>query len=725
MKEGRAYSPFFKLTMEGVLELTTKEKMLEFMREKACRPLTFKEMVKAFSIPPGQRRSFRELLKDMEKEGLIIKTRRKRYGVPERMNLVVGRLERNNKGFGFVIPDDPDMDDVYIPLEDMNGAMHNDRVIARISKPVHTDKKAEGEIIRILSRANKTIVGSFESSRHFGFVIPDDPRIYYDVYVPKGEINGAKNGQKVVVEILQWPEKGRNPEGRIIEIIGFKDDPGTEIMSIIRKHELPEEFPQNVLEQTENISEKISSYDLRGRKDFRNWKIVTIDGADAKDLDDAVSITKLENGNYLLGVHIADVSYYVKENTPLDLEARRRGCSVYLVDRVIPMLPKKLSNGICSLNPGVDRLTMSVLMEIDENAQVVDYEIAPSIINSKERMTYDDVTAILEGKDKALLKRYDYLIEDFKLMEELCKLLRKKRMERGSIDFDFPEPKVVLDEKGKPIEIKKLERTISHKIIEEFMLACNEVIAQHMHWLEIPFVYRVHEEPDPEKILFLNEFLHNMGYSVKGFQNIQPKALQQVVEMVKGKKEERIISTVLLRSLKQARYSASNLGHFGLATRYYSHFTSPIRRYPDLVIHRIIREVLDGGISLERQNQLKKKLIDIAKTSSERERLAEEAERESVDLKKVEFMVDKNGEEYEGIISSINSFGMFVELDNTVEGLVHVSTMVDDYYHFDEKKLTLTGERTKKVYKIGEIVRVRVVNANISRRQIDFELVTG
>jgi len=705
--------------------LSTKEKILEFMREKAYRPLIFKELVKAFSISPEQRRSFRELLKEMEKEGLIVKTRRKRYGVPERMNLVVGRLERNNKGFGFVVPDDPDKDDVYISLEDMNGAMHNDRVIARISKPIHTAKKAEGEIIRILSRANKTIVGSFESSRYFGFVIPDDPRIYYDVYVPKGEINGAKNGQKVVVEILQWPEKGRNPEGRIIEIIGFKDDPGTEIVSIIRKHELSEVFPKNVLEQTENISEKISSYDLRGRKDFRNWKIVTIDGADAKDLDDAVSIKKLENGNYLLGVHIADVSYYVKENTPLDLEARRRGCSVYLVDRVIPMLPKKLSNGICSLNPGVDRLTMSVLMEIDENAQVVDYEIAPSIINSKERMTYDDVTAILEGKDKALLKRYDYLIEDFKLMEELCKLLRKKRMERGSIDFDFPEPKVVLDEKGKPIEIKKLERTISHKIIEEFMLVCNEVIAQHMHWLEIPFVYRVHEEPDPEKILFLNDFLHNMGYGVKGFQNIKPKALQQVVEMVKGKKEERIISTVLLRSLKQARYSASNLGHFGLATRYYSHFTSPIRRYPDLVIHRIIREVLDGGISLERQNQLKKKLINIAKTSSERERLAEEAERESVDLKKVEFMVDKIGEEYEGMISSINSFGMFVELDNTVEGLVHVSTMVDDYYHFDEKKLTLTGERTKKVYKIGEIVRVRVVNASISRRQIDFELVTG
>ncbi len=705
--------------------MSTKEKILEFMREKAYRPLAFKEMVKAFSIPPEQRRSFRELLGDMVKEGLIVKTRRKRYGVPERMNLVVGRLERSNKGFGFVVPDDPDKDDVYISLEDMNGAMHNDRVIARISKPIHTDKKAEGEIIRILSRANRTIVGSFESSRHFGFVIPDDPRIYYDVYVAQGEINGAKNGQKVVVEILQWPERGRNPEGRIIEIIGFKDDPGTEIVSIMRKHELSEDFPQNVLEQAEKLSEKISSCDLRGRKDFRGWKIITIDGADARDLDDAVSIKKLENGNYLLGVHIADVSYYVKENTPLDVEARERGCSVYLVDRVIPMLPRKLSNGICSLNPGVDRLTMSVLMEIDKNAQVVNYEITPSIINSKERMIYDDVTAILEGKDETLFKRYDYLIEDFRLMEELCKLLKKKRKERGSIDFDFPEPKVILDEKGKPVEIEKLERTISHKIIEEFMLMCNEVIAQHMHWLEIPFVYRVHEEPDPEKIMFLNRFLHNMGYSVKGFQNLQPKALQQVVEMVKGKKEERIISTVLLRSLKQAKYSASNLGHFGLATRYYSHFTSPIRRYPDLVIHRIIKEVLDGGISLERQNQLKKKLIDIAKTSSERERLAEEAERESVDLKKVEFMVDKIGEEYEGIISSINSFGMFVELDNTVEGLVHVSTMIDDYYHFDENKLTLTGERNRKVYKIGEPVKVRVINANISRRQIDFELVTG
>lgn len=702
--------------------MTTQEKIQHFMRENAYKPLTLEELISVFGIKEYEVKDFVKIIDEMEKMGSIVKTRRGRYGVPERMNLVVGRLQGHQKGYGFIIPDNPEMPDVFIPAEGLNGAMHNDRVIARISRKEGVDRKPEGEIIRILERANKRLVGTFEKNKYFGFVIPDDPRIYHDVFIPKDEMNGAKNGHKVVVEILQWPEKRRNPEGRIVEILGSKDKPGVDIVSIIKKYDLPEEFPHEVIRQSEKIPDEIRQVDLKGRLDLRNYRMVTIDGEDAKDLDDAVSIEMLENGHYLLGVHIADVSYYVWENTPLDLEARKRGCSVYLVDRVIPMLPPKLSNKICSLNPGVDRLAMSVFIELDTRGKVRKYDIKPSIIRTSERMTYTDVTKILEEGDSKLIKRYDYLIEDFKKMKELCLILTEKRKKRGSIDFNLYESKVIMDDNGKPVEIKKEERTISHRIIEEFMLACNEVIAEHMYWLNMPFVYRVHEQPDPEKILLLREFLHNLGYTVKGIKDIHPKTLQDILAKVKGKREERVINMMLLRSLKQARYSEYNLGHFGLAAEYYSHFTSPIRRYPDLVIHRILREHLEGKMTPERQNHFNKILSNIAKTSSERERLAEEAERESVELKKVEYMMDRVGEEFNGIISGIASFGMFVELENTVEGLVHVSNMLDDYYHFIEKNLTFQGERTRKSYRIGDPVRVRVLKVNKESREIDFEL---
>jgi ribonuclease R len=704
--------------------MISREKILEFMREQAYNPMLDIELAEVFDIQHDEMGIFISLLDDMEKEGEIIKTKKKRYAVPERMNLVVGRLQSNQKGFGFIIPDNETMNDVFVSAGDLNGAMHNDRVIARITSRSRNGRRAEGEIIRILRRANKEIVGTFESSKNFGFVVPDDRKINFDVYIPKGEVNGAKDGYKVVTEITRWPEPRRNPEGRIIEVLGHKDDIGTDILSIIRKHKLPETFPKKVLREADNIPDTVSEEEIARRRDLRDMNIVTIDGADAKDLDDAVSIEKLPNGNYKLGVHIADVTYYVKEGSTLDKEALKRGTSVYLVDRVIPMLPKKLSNGICSLNPKVDRLTMSVIMEIDKNGTVVDHEIFESVIKTKERMTYTDVSDILENNDSELMKRYNYLIEDFRLMEELALILRKRKERRGSIDFDFPEAKIILDKSGRPVEIKKAERRVANRIIEEFMIVCNETIAEHMYWLKIPFVYRVHEEPSLEKIENFNKFIHNFGYHLKGVTTeVHPKALQDLLYKIEGRKEEHIISTIMLRSLKQARYSAENLGHFGLAAKYYCHFTSPIRRYPDLQIHRIIREMLNNKLTPKRISNLKGKVANAADQSSERERLAVEAEKETNDLKKAEYMAYHVGEEFDGIISGVISFGIFVELENTIEGLVRISTLVDDYYIFDEENYLFRGERTNKTFRIGDEVRVKVARVDVAQKEIDFVLV--
>jgi len=699
-----------------------KQRIVEFMKQAAYKPLLFDELAVVLDVPREDRELFRSVLDELEAEGRIFKTKKNRYGIPERMNLVVGRLQGNEKGYAFVIPDDENIKDVFISVDDMNGAMHNDRVVARINRGMTAARRAEGEIIKILERANNFVVGTFESSKGFGFVVPDNTKLSSDIFIPSNETNNAQTGQKVVVEITRWPEKRRSPEGRIVEILGYKDEPGTDIISIIKAYNLREDFPEEVISQAEAIPETVTEESLKGRRDLRNLRTVTIDGEDAKDLDDAISIQRLDGGLFRLGVHIADVSYYVREGTPLDREALKRGTSVYLVDRVIPMLPKKLSNGICSLNPQVDRLTFSVMMDIDSNGKVVNYEIFESVIRTCERMTYTNVYKILVENDEELKERYRYLLDDFKAMEELALILRRKRMERGAIDFDFPEVKIILDDMGRPVDVKRYEITIANKIIEEFMLVCNETVAEHFFWLDSPFVYRIHEDPDTEKIEALNEFVYNLGYHIKGVNKIHPRALQELLDKAKGTKEERIISTVMLRSLQKARYSHQNLGHFGLATKYYCHFTSPIRRYPDLIIHRIMKEVLKGEMKGKREEALKERLPEISRLCSERERAAEEAERETEDLKKVEYMKNHEGEVFEGIISGVTSFGMFVELENTVEGLVRMSSMEDDYYIFNEKLYCIVGERTRKVYRIGDTVKVILTNADLVARKIDFVL---
>ncbi len=702
--------------------MNIKESILDFMREQAYKPMTLQELERVFDISKADRAGFGKTLKFMEKDGEIVKTRTEHYGVPDRMGLVVGKLQGHQKGFAFVLPE-TERPDVFVPASNLNGAMHSDRVIVKITKEIPGGKKSEGEIIRILERGIKQVIGVFEDSGKYGFVVPDETRITQDIFIPKDFRAGAETGDIVIVDITVWPEKRRNPEGKIAEILGKKGDKGIDILTIIKKHGLPEEFPFNVENFAEGISEEILPEEYEGRLDLRGKKIVTIDGEDAKDLDDAVSIEILPNGNFYLGVHIADVTNYVKEKSPIDKEALKRGTSVYLIDRVIPMLPRKLSNGICSLNPRVDRLTLSCLMEIDRKGKVVDHKITESIIKTSERMTYTNVSKILVEKDPELLERYDYLLEEFNTMEELCSVLYKKRIDRGAIDFDFEESKIFLDEFGKPVDVSPLVRSIAHRVIEEFMLVCNETIAEHMFWAHMPFVYRTHEEPDEEKLMVFNEFVHNLGYVIKWSQEVHPKALQEIIEKVKGEKEENVVSTLLLRSMKQARYTPENTGHFGLAARYYCHFTSPIRRYPDLMIHRIIKEYIHGQIDEKRIKKLTAEVEYAAKQSSEMERVAQEAEREVDDLKKAEYMSERIGQDYEGIISSVTNFGMFVQLPNTIEGLVHISTINDDYYNFDEKHLSLVGERTKKTYKLGGEVSIKVVKVDMFNHEISFELI--
>lgn len=711
------------INTEKEINTELKNKLLDFMREDAYKPLSHNELIRAFQDNSLQVSELDEVLNSLLEEGSIIITRKNKYGLTEKMNMVVGRIQGNKKGFGFLIPDNKDHRDLFIPAENLNGAMNDDRVIVRLTAGELGTRKSEGEVIRILKRANAKIVGTFENGKGFGFVVPDDPRIYQDIFVSKSDFNGAKEGYKVVVEITRWPEARRNPEGVIVELLGHKDDVGTDVISIIRGHNLPEEFPPEVEKQAEKIPETVPQEDIKKRRDLRDKIIITIDGEDAKDLDDAVSLEILPDGDYLLGVHIADVSQYVFENSYLDKEAIKRGTSVYLIDRVVPMLPKRLSNGICSLNPQLDRLTLSCDMEIDRKGKVKKYEIYESVIKTKERMTYENVNKILADSDPVLAERYGSLLNTFNQMEELMQILNKKRRLRGSINFEFEETKIILDEKGKPIEIKPYERGISERIIEEFMLVCNETVAEHMYWKETPFIYRVHEDPDAEKLQAFNEFIFNFGYHLKGIAEIHPKALQQLTDQIKGSKEERIINTLMLRSLKKARYTSESMGHFGLAAKYYCHFTSPIRRYPDLMIHRIIKEDIHGKLNEKRLKHYYSIIEDIAGQSSIRERAADEAERELEDLKKAEYMKDKIGEEYDGIISGVTSFGMFVELENTIEGLVHMSNMEDDYYQFDEMHYMLIGERRRRTFRIGDSVRIKVLNADIANRTIDFSLV--
>ena len=700
-----------------------KQTIIKLMKEEAYKPMDIQELAINFHINKDDYKFFKKTLRTMEKEGLIVRDNKDRYALPQKMGLISGKLQAHAKGFAFLIPDDEEEKDVFIPSSFINGAMNGDKVLVEVTREDKSGKKREGEVVQVVERVNKKFVGVYEESKNFGFIVVGDTKISQDIFINKKDKNGAKNGDVVLVEITRWPEKKRSPEGMVVEILGKEGDKGLDILTIIKKFGLPEEFPSKVLNFAGNIEESIEEEEYKRRKDLRNIRMVTIDGEDAKDLDDAVSIERISKGKYKLGVHIADVSHYVREKNPLDKEALKRGTSVYLIDRVIPMLPKELSNGICSLNPNVDRLALSCFMTIDNNGKVIDSEIMESIIKTDQRMTYTDVTKILKDNDEELIKKYDYLIDDFKAMEELCRILYKKRIARGAVDFDFAEAKIKLNELGKPIEIKADEREIANKVIEEFMLVCNETIAETMFYKKLPFVYRIHEDPDTEKLQKFKEFAYNLGYVVKWDGDIQPKDLQVIIEKVKGQKEEIVVNTLLLRSMMQARYSPENVGHFGLAAQYYCHFTSPIRRYPDLQIHRIIKEYLNGKMDDAR----KKKLINLvdyaSKQSSETERIAQDAEREVDDLKKAEYMLDRIGEEFTGIISSVTSFGMFVELPNTIEGLVHITALDDDYYIYDEVHLCLLGERTKKVYKLGEEARVKCSRVDIPNREIFFELV--
>ena len=711
-----------------------KQTLVSFMKETAYRAMTIEELVDVFDIKKNEYNAFKKTLITMEDEGSIMRTKKNKYMATEighesnyesnreDNDLVIGKLQAHAKGFGFLIPEEEGQKDVFIPSTSMNGAMNGDKISVKVTREDSNTKKREGQVVEILERNTTKIVGIYEDCKSFGFVVSEDTRISKDVFISKKDRNGAKDGDVVTVKLTKWPDEKRKAEGVVTEVLGKKGDRGIDILMIIKKLGLPEEFTDKVLKFAESISEEIDEKEYKGRRDLRDLRMVTIDGEDAKDLDDAVSIEKLSNGNFKLGVHIADVTNYVKENNPLDKEALKRATSVYLIDRVIPMLPRKLSNGICSLNPRVDRLTLTCFMEIDLKGAVVNHEIVESVIKTNERMTYTDVTKILKDHDEELIKRYDYLYEDFKTMEELCEILRRKRTKRGAIDFEIAEAKIILNELGKPIDIKPYDREIANRIIEEFMLAANETVAEHMFKIHAPFVYRIHENPDEEKLAKFKEFVYNLGYSIQWTEEIQPRSFQEILEKVKGKNEETVVSTLLLRSMMQAKYAPECIGHFGLAAQYYCHFTSPIRRYPDLQIHRIIKEHLHSELDEKRINKLKNIVGYAAKQSSEMERKAQDAEREVDDLKKAEYMEARIGEEFEGIISSVTSFGIFVELPNTIEGLVHITDLDDDYYIFNETHLSLMGERTKKIYKLGDKVKVECVKVDIANREVFFRI---
>ena len=710
-------------------EIETKEKerkqmLLDMMKHPGYVPMKIKEITTVLQVPPSDRMQLEVLLGELIKEGKVIRTKRGKFAVPQTFNLIAGTFQGHPKGFGFLILDE-DEKDIFIPASGVNGAMHKDRVLCRITKQPTSEKRAEAEVIEILQRGPESLVGTYQENENFGFVVPDDQKYSRDIFIPKKLSKGAVTGHKVLVQITDWAEERRNPDGKVISILGHVNDPGVDILSIIYQYDLPREFPKEVMDEVENTGTEVAENDKKGRTDLRAVPMVTIDGEDAKDLDDAISIEKLRNGRYKLGVHIADVTHYVKEGHPLDQEALERGTSIYLVDRVIPMLPHKLSNGICSLNAGVDRLALTCMMEIDQNGQVQAHQIMETVIKIDERMTYTAVKKILVDEDEELKERYKPLVPMFETMRDLADVLRKKRMKRGAIDFDFQETKVILDKEGTPVEIRPYDRNVATRIIEEFMLVCNETIAEDYYWQEKPFVYRSHEEPDPEKILSLTEFINNFGYNMKGGANkVHPKDLQKVLDEVEGKPEENVISHLLLRSMKQARYTAECNGHFGLAARYYCHFTSPIRRYPDLQIHRIIKYNLHNELKGKKEAVLFARMPEVSKQSSMRERRAEEAERETIKLKKVEYMEQFIGKMFEGVITGTTSWGIYVELPNTVEGLVHVNEMADDYYIYDEPGHRWIGEHTKQIYRLGDKVHVQVIKTNTMTRSIDFRLVT-
>ncbi len=700
-----------------------EDRILSFVEDKDYRPMKIKEMAVLFGVPKKQRGEFHEILDGLIAQGKIEIDRRGLIRLPE-ANLFVGEFMATKRGFGFVrVENEPD--DIFIPEDYCNNAFHGDLVKVRLNgQGGGHGRRKEGEIIQILQRSMHTVVGTFQKNGNIAFVLPDHDKVAKDVYIPQGETLGAVDGHKVVVELTGYGSADKSPEGRVIQILGHQNDPGVDILSIVKAFGLPEEFPEGVMNQVAKVPDTVDSSVIGGRVDIRHLDTVTIDGEDARDLDDAITIEKREDGLFELGVHIADVSHYVTENSPLDKEALCRGTSVYLVDRVIPMLPHKLSNGICSLNAGEDRLALSCFMTIDEKGQVISHRLAETVVNVTERMSYTDVNAILTHRNPAVCKRYEALIPMFELMKELALILRKNRKKKGSIDFDFPECKIKLDEKGHPVEIVPYERNIATKIIEEFMLAANQTVAEEYFWLEIPFVYRTHEYPDLEKIQELARMTAGFGYHMKvGQEEVHPREIQKLIEKIEGTEEEAFLSRLTLRSMKRAKYSTVNEGHFGLATQYYCHFTSPIRRYPDLQIHRIIKENIRHGIREKRYEHYESILPEVARRCSDRERLADDAEREVDKMKKAEYMQDHIGEIFSGVVSGVTSWGIYVELPNTVEGMVRLSDMTDDRYDFEEEKYRVTGHHTGREYRMGQKVRVQVVRVDKLTRTIDFAMI--
>ena len=640
-------------------------------------------------------------------------------------NCIKGVFRGNEKGFGFVKIDGQD-EEIYISRGNTKDAVNGDEVLIKIIDDTVEGNRKEGKIVKTINHKRNEIVGTFTKRKNFGFVVPDDREFNTDIFISKKSFNKAKNNQKVVVKITKFPQGNKSAEGEITEIIGGINEAGVDMLSLIKEYNLPYEFPDEVILEAKKVENKITKKDLQNRLDLRSKNIFTIDGEDAKDLDDAIYVTKLENENYELGVSIADVSHYVAENSKLDQEAIIRGTSIYMLDRVIPMLPKELSNGICSLNVNEDRLCLSVISEITPDGEIVSSDIRKAVINVKERMSYADVQKILDGKNKEVLKRYEKYIEDFKLMEELAKILKQKREGAGSLDLDIPESKVILDKNGFAIDIEKYKIYFANEIIEQFMLTANEIVAEKFYWLEAPFIYRVHEEPDTEKVNALNKFLFNFGYKIKSNkEKVYPKAFAEVLEKVKGREEEMVVSNLILRTLKVARYESENKGHFGIASKYYCHFTSPIRRYPDLFIHRIISKYIDNSYILNEKNleKYKEQATKYSQTSSEREKIAQKVEREAIAIKKAEYMQNKIGKEYEGIVSGITAFGMFVELENTVEGLIKFEDLGNEYFIYNDENKTLVGENSKKVYKIGDKIKIKVIYANKQLRRINFKAI--
>ena len=698
-----------------------RESILAYMRQTSYRPLAYNELVQALELGGDEETKFSRLIGQLEKEGDIVRTRKNKYGLPEMMNLSRGIIKLSQRGYGILLPDNHEEPELFVYGRDLNGAMHGDRVMVRIHHRHTSNGRPEGEVIRVINRANKELVGTFEKGKQSSVVIPDDVRQIYPIYVRPGAKLKVKNGDKVAVSITNWPDKKKYPEGKITQVFGKKGTPGMDVQIVIKKHNLREKFPRAVLDEAKELNQPISAEEIAKRRDLRDLRMVTIDGEDAKDLDDAVSIERISQG-YRLGVHIADVSYYVKQNSRIDKEAFARGTSVYLIDQVLPMLPRELSNGICSLNAGEDRLAVTCMMDIDAKGRVKNYELFKSAICVDRRMTYTAINKILQDHDKKTMKEYRELVDDFQLMKELADIIRNERETRGALDFDFPETKVTVDERGFPIDIRPDTRGVGEMIIEDFMIRANETVAEHMFRQEVPILYRVHEKPDSESLNSLNTVLKVFGYRIEEGK-VHPQVVQKLLREIKGKPQEPLISMMVLRSMKHARYVNQALGHFGLASEFYCHFTSPIRRYPDLIVHRVLTLLLEGKMKGKRRQSFQSRMGKFGEHCTEQEVRAEEAERELVDIKKAQYMEQFVGEIFTTRIVSVQAFGFFVQLPNTIEGLVHISSIADDYYDFNDRDYTLKGRHGGKKYSIGDEVKVQLVRVDTDSAQIDFELV--